>query len=136
MREAALLIVAIAAFIASAFVPGGAIDTATHPEQTAPPSETPSEQGSLAEPSPTPTFLAPGEIAVPRSPDGQFYAEVGVNDRPIRFLVDTGATMRAPQGYSGLRPTSKLSHKARAARSKACASRSIGSTSAIMKFEI
>ena len=91
MRESALLIVAIAAFIASAFVPGGAIDTATRPEQTAPPSETLSEPGKLAEPSPTPTYLAPGEIAVPRSADGQFYAEVGVNDRPIRFLVDTGA---------------------------------------------
>ncbi|MCH2487263.1 MAG: TIGR02281 family clan AA aspartic protease [Erythrobacter sp.] len=89
MRESALLIVAIAAFIASAFVPGGAVDTATHGEdRTALAVETP----SLAEPSPTPTFLAPGEIAVPRSADGQFYTEARVNDRPIRFLVDTGAT--------------------------------------------
>ena len=36
MRESALLIVAIAAFIASAFVPGGPGDTATHTATSAP----------------------------------------------------------------------------------------------------
>ena len=88
MRESALLIVAIAAFIASAFVPGGAVDTATQPAKSVSPPTT----EITADPSPTPTYLAPGEIAVPRSADGQFYTQALVNDRPVRFLVDTGAT--------------------------------------------
>ena len=88
MRESALLIVAIAAFIASAFVPGGPVDTATHPATSAPAPVS----GTPSEPLPTPTHLAPGEIAVPRAADGQFYAEARVNDRTVRFLVDTGAT--------------------------------------------
>lgn len=92
MRDSAFLIVAIAAFIASAFVPGGPVDTATHNEASAPVSNAAPDPAVIGEPSPTPTYLAPGEIAVPRAPDGQFYAEARVNDRPVRFLVDTGAT--------------------------------------------
>lgn len=88
MRDSALLIVAIAAFIASAFVPGGPVDMATHPATSDP---VPAAN-IVGEPSPTPTYLAPGEIAVPRAADGQFYAEARVNDRTVRFLVDTGAT--------------------------------------------
>ena len=88
MRETALLVVAIAAFIASAFVPGGAVDTAREPGAE----EVPSPALDAATASPTPPALAPGEVALARAPDGQFYAEARVNDRAIRFLVDTGAT--------------------------------------------
>lgn len=33
-----------------------------------------------------------GEIAVPRSPDGHYYLTLKINDSPVRFVVDTGAT--------------------------------------------
>lgn len=33
-----------------------------------------------------------GEVKIPRSRDGHFYAEGTVNGRPVRFLVDTGAS--------------------------------------------
>lgn len=33
----------------------------------------------------------PGQ-AIPKSPDGHYWAQATVNDRPLRFLVDTGAT--------------------------------------------
>ena len=33
-----------------------------------------------------------GEISVPRAPDGHYYLSLEVNDTPIRFVVDTGAT--------------------------------------------
>ncbi|MBT9383839.1 TIGR02281 family clan AA aspartic protease [Pseudooceanicola sp. CBS1P-1] len=32
------------------------------------------------------------EITLPRQPDGHYYANVQVNGRPVRFLVDTGAS--------------------------------------------
>ncbi len=32
------------------------------------------------------------EVAIPRAPDGKFYAEATVNGTSVRFLVDTGAT--------------------------------------------
>lgn len=33
-----------------------------------------------------------GEISVPRSPDGHYYLTINLNDTPVRFVVDTGAT--------------------------------------------
>ncbi|MEM8631158.1 MAG: TIGR02281 family clan AA aspartic protease [Pseudomonadota bacterium] len=33
-----------------------------------------------------------GRIEVPRSPDGHYYLTLRVNDAPIRFVVDTGAS--------------------------------------------
>lgn len=33
-----------------------------------------------------------GAIALPRAADGHYYAAVSVNDVPVRFVVDTGAT--------------------------------------------
>lgn len=33
-----------------------------------------------------------GAISVPRSPDGHYYMTVSLNDAPVRFVVDTGAT--------------------------------------------
>ena len=34
-----------------------------------------------------------GDVKIPRSRDGHFYAVGTVNGRPVRFLVDTGASM-------------------------------------------
>ncbi len=36
---------------------------------------------------------APDEIVIPSGPRGHFLVEVDVNGTPVRFLVDTGATM-------------------------------------------
>ena len=33
-----------------------------------------------------------GRIEVPRGPDGHYYLTLTVNDAPVRFVVDTGAT--------------------------------------------
>lgn len=37
-------------------------------------------------------LVGSGETVLVRAPDGHFYADVQVNGRSIRFLVDTGAT--------------------------------------------
>ncbi|MEP7317044.1 MAG: TIGR02281 family clan AA aspartic protease [Sphingomicrobium sp.] len=34
-----------------------------------------------------------GQLRIPQSVDGHFYVEASVNGRPVRFLVDSGATM-------------------------------------------
>ncbi len=42
---------------------------------------------------PTQAVLADqGQIEVPRAPDGHYYLTLSINDTPIRFVVDTGAT--------------------------------------------
>ena len=42
---------------------------------------------------PTQTVIASeNRIVVPRSADGHFYLTLEINDRPLRFMVDTGAT--------------------------------------------
>ena len=33
-----------------------------------------------------------GRIEVPRGPDGHYYLTLDINDAPVRFVVDTGAT--------------------------------------------
>lgn len=37
-------------------------------------------------------MVASGTIEVPQAPDGHFYLTLDVNDQPLRFVVDTGAT--------------------------------------------
>lgn len=37
-------------------------------------------------------FSEAGRIEVPRSPDGHYYLTLDVNDTPVRFVVDTGAS--------------------------------------------
>lgn len=34
-----------------------------------------------------------GELVIPRSPDGHFYVKGEINGEPLRFMVDTGASM-------------------------------------------
>ncbi|MEP3294931.1 MAG: TIGR02281 family clan AA aspartic protease [Pseudoruegeria sp.] len=42
---------------------------------------------------PRQTYLAEdASIEVPKSPDGHYYLVLDVNDTPVRFVVDTGAT--------------------------------------------
>ncbi|MEL6682615.1 MAG: TIGR02281 family clan AA aspartic protease [Pseudomonadota bacterium] len=38
------------------------------------------------------TVVDEGQVTVPRSPDGHYYLTLDVNDVPIRFVVDTGAS--------------------------------------------
>ena len=44
-----------------------------------------------ARPSQT-VFADQGQVEVPRSPDGHYYMTLQVNDVPVEFVVDTGAT--------------------------------------------
>ncbi|MEM6479217.1 MAG: TIGR02281 family clan AA aspartic protease, partial [Pseudomonadota bacterium] len=37
-------------------------------------------------------LVAEGEVSVPRMPDGHFYLTLDINDVPVDFVVDTGAT--------------------------------------------
>lgn len=37
-------------------------------------------------------FADQGRIELPRAPDGHYYATLGLNGTPTRFVVDTGAT--------------------------------------------
>lgn len=41
---------------------------------------------------PRQTVVASGEITVPRGPDGHFYLTLRMNDTPVQFMVDTGAS--------------------------------------------
>jgi aspartyl protease family protein len=41
---------------------------------------------------PRQTAMADGSIAMPRGPGGHYFVEIGVNDTPVRFVVDTGAS--------------------------------------------
>lgn len=41
---------------------------------------------------PAPAAPPSGDGAIPKSPDGHFWADARVNDRDVHFLVDTGAT--------------------------------------------
>lgn len=38
------------------------------------------------------TVTSDGAITVPRAPDGHYYLTLRINDRPVEFLVDTGAS--------------------------------------------
>lgn len=37
-------------------------------------------------------FADTGRVELPRAPDGHYYVTLTVNDAPVRFVVDTGAT--------------------------------------------
>jgi aspartyl protease family protein len=41
---------------------------------------------------PRPSVMAEGRIELPRAPDGHYYLTAQVNDVPLRFVVDTGAS--------------------------------------------
>ncbi|MGC9417883.1 MAG: retropepsin-like aspartic protease family protein [Rhodovulum sp.] len=53
-------------------------------------------------------FAEDARIEVPRAPDGHYYLTIDVNDAPVRFVVDTGATdvvlTRADAERAGLDP--------------------------------
>ncbi len=41
---------------------------------------------------PRQTALSDGSIAMPRGQGGHYFVDIAVNDTPVRFVVDTGAT--------------------------------------------
>jgi aspartyl protease family protein len=41
---------------------------------------------------PTQTILSQNTVSVPRAPDGHFHLDLLINDVPVRFIVDTGAS--------------------------------------------
>ena len=54
--------------------------------------------------------LAPGDAQVAKGPDGHYWADAQVNGRPVRFLIDTGASFvaltRGDAEQLGLNPSS------------------------------
>ncbi len=102
MREMLLLAIGLLAFIGAAFVPGGALDSASseaseiaESESAAPSADMPRTASARSA-----AFAAwnAGTVALPRAPDGHFYAQANVNGMPLGFLVDTGASMIALTG--------------------------------------
>ena len=43
--------------------------------------------------SPRPSVSADGSVRIPKSPDGHFWVTASVNRKPVRFMVDSGATV-------------------------------------------
>jgi len=43
--------------------------------------------------SPSPSVSADGSVRIPKSPDGHFWVTAAVNGKPVRFMVDSGATV-------------------------------------------
>lgn len=102
MRETLLLAIGVIAFVAAAFVPGGAIDSARDVATDMTGSErTVLHAGqSRAAEAHTDDFAAwsAGRTELSRAQDGHFYADAMVDGRPVHFLVDTGATTIALTG--------------------------------------
>lgn len=101
MREAVFLAVAVVAFVGAAFVPGGAMDSATESAETlvdAEPRVLHAGSSPSAGKGDSYAAWAAGSTALPRSADGHFYADAAVNGASVNFLVDTGASMVALTG--------------------------------------
>ena len=102
MREALFLTVAVLAFVGAAFVPGGAIDSATeNAEELAGSEGDVMHVGKRSAPgakSDGYAAWAAGSTELPRAADGHFYADASVNGSRVNFLVDTGASMIALTG--------------------------------------
>ena len=100
MREAIFLAIAMLAFVGAAFVPGGAIDSATEgaedfaSEKTNAPAALDRHSNSSA----SYASWAAGATELPRAADGHFYADTRINGSQVEFLVDTGATKVALTG--------------------------------------
>ncbi len=53
------------------------------------------QQSTVSAPPPAPVGNGYAQTTLPRAADGHFYAELRVNGTPVKFLVDTGASMVA-----------------------------------------
>ena len=102
MREALFLGIAVVAFVGAAFVPGGAIESATEmaaepQSDDGAPSLAPSLGGEDGN-APSYSAWAAGTTELPRAADGHFYADAAINGAQVNFLVDTGASVVALTG--------------------------------------
>lgn len=101
MREALLLGIAVVAFVGSAFVPGGAFDSARHSaEASAGTSAAPGQYGLEPQKDEGLSYAAwvAGVTELPRAANGHFYTDASINGSPVRFLIDTGASVVALTG--------------------------------------
>ncbi len=89
-----LLAVGILAFVGAAFVPGGAIDSASDDAQSLAESS-PAASAPSGGTSDSYAAWVAGSTELPRAADGHFYADAGVNGARVNFLVDTGASVVA-----------------------------------------
>lgn len=99
MREAIFLAIAMLAFVGAAFVPGGAIDSATEGAEDFASEKIPAAAlDRHSNSSASYASWAAGATELPRAADGHFYAETRINGSQVEFLVDTGATKVALTG--------------------------------------
>lgn len=100
MREAIFLAIAMLAFVGAAFVPGGAIDSATEGAESFAGGEaaTPTALDRHSNSSASYASWVAGATELPRAADGHFYADTQINGSQVEFLMDTGATMVALTG--------------------------------------
>ena len=90
MLKAALGIIVVATVI------GALMPSAPAPLRETPPATAVVPAAATAPPTPGIAAIdGMGVIRLPRQEDGHFYVEMLVNGMPIRFLVDTGASMVA-----------------------------------------
>ena len=101
MRELALLVVAIMALVGAAFMPGGAIDSATDGAETLAAGTTamrPTPPDMRAGRDDRYSAWVAGATELVRAPNGHFYADAAVDGASLEFLVDTGASVVALTG--------------------------------------
>lgn len=94
MREAFLLLVAVAAFVGVAFAPGSPSDSSVNEEGAG------ESQKIIADMKRKDAFASwsAGELVLPRGANGHFFANATVNGTPVNFMVDTGASIIALTG--------------------------------------
>lgn len=96
MREAVLLALVVAVFVGITAIP----DDAGTPEAggNAPLAGDAQDTAALKQGGGRYAAWVAGTVALPRAADGHFYSDAQVNGSPVRFLVDTGASVVALTG--------------------------------------
>lgn len=90
----ALFLTSIAIMVAAASAPG-LITRYLERRDAEPPHSTDESFAGTAEESSRRAAASSGQVAIKAGSDGHFYVDAEVNFRPVRLLVDTGATVTA-----------------------------------------